>query len=70
MFVDNQTEQVITKVSQAIKRSKYPLVEGKYEQNKKFWYLRWEFATFDLESITAQVVFLQKLLQRVEHEWK
>ena len=70
MFVDNQTEQVITKVSQAIKRSKYPFVEGKYEQNKKFWYLRWEFATFDLESITAQVVFLQKLLQCVEHEWK
>lgn len=70
IHIENQTDEIVKKVNQYLAKGNYPLTESWYEKNKKFWCMHWELAEFDLVAITKQIVFLHKILNRVELEWK
>lgn len=68
IYIDNHTDEIIKKVKQALSRGPYSQTESWYEKNNKFWAMRWELNQFDLNEVTKQMVFLHKILNRVELE--
>ena len=70
IHIENQADEIIKKVKQCLIRGKYSQEEPWFEKNKKFWCMSWKIAQFDLDEVTKQIVFLHKILNRVELEWK
>lgn len=70
IYIDNHTDEIIKKVKQALSRGPYSQTEPWFEKNNRFWAMRWELKQFDLDEVTQQIVFLHKILNRVELEWK
>ena len=66
----NPTEEIEKKVKQHLAKGIYSQTQPWYEQKDQFWCMRWEIAQFDLDEVTKQIVFLHKILNRVELEWK
>jgi hypothetical protein len=71
MYIQHPTDEIIKQVKKYLSsRRTYSQTEPWKEQSGKFWCMRWELAQFDLNEVTKQIVFLQKLLNLVELEWK
>lgn len=66
IYIDNQTDEIIKKVKGCLSRGIYAQSESWYEKNNKFWAMRWQVNQFDLNEVTKQMVFLHKILNRVE----
>ena len=70
IYIQHPTEEIVKKVQQSLAKGIYAKTEPWYEQKDQFWCMRWEIAQFDLDEVTKQIVFLHKVLNRVELEWK
>ena len=71
MYIQNPTDEILKKVKPYFSRGLYSLSTHGFEgKNNEFWYARWEFSKFDLEEATKIIVFIHKILNRVELEWK
>jgi len=70
LFIQHPTEEIEKKVKQYLAKGIYSQTQPWYEQKDQFWCMRWEIAQFDLDEVTKQIVFLHKILNRAELEWK
>ena len=70
MYVHKPTSELREQIKEFLGDSKY-LLSGEWnEQNGKWWCLKWDFSEFDLDTVTNQIIFTHKILNRVELEWK
>lgn len=70
MYVHKPTSELREQIKEFLDDSKY-LLSGEWnEQNGKWWCLKWDFSEFDLDTVTNQIIFTHKILNRVELEWK
>lgn len=71
MYVQHQTPEIIKKVQQSFNKSEYQLSEQWFEgKNDEYWGASWTFKEFNLDEATKLIVFIHKILNRVELEWK
>lgn len=70
MYVHKPTSELREQIKVLLNDSKYLLLSDWDEQNGKWWCLNWDFTEFDLETVTNQIIFTHKILNRVELEWK
>lgn len=70
MYVHKPTSELREQIKVLLDDSKYMLSGEWDEQNSKWWCLKWEFSEFDLDTVTDHIIFMHKILNRVELEWK
>lgn len=70
MYVHKPTSELRERIKELLDESKYLLTSEWDEQNGKWWCLKWDFSEFDLDTVTNQIIFTHKILNRVELEWK
>jgi len=71
MYIQNPTQEILKKVKQSLKKSPHQFSKEWHEgKDNEFWGVRWEFSKFDLEEATQFIVFIHKILNQVELEWK
>ncbi|WP_343681964.1 PD-(D/E)XK nuclease family protein [Acinetobacter baylyi] len=70
MYVHRPTSELRERIKELLDESKYLLTSEWDEQNGKWWCLKWDFSEFDLDTVTNQIIFTHKILNRVELEWK
>lgn len=70
MYVHKPTSELRERIKELLDESKYLLTSEWDEQNGKWWCLKWDFSEFDLDTVTNQIIFTNKILNRVELEWK
>lgn len=71
MYIENPTNEILKRVRQIFAKSAYQLTSEGYEgKNNNYWKANWDFAKFNLDDATKMIVFIHKILNKVELEWK
>ena len=71
VYIENPTNEILKRVRQIFAKSPYQLTSEGYEgKNNNYWKANWDFANFNLNDATKMIVFIHKILNRVELEWK
>jgi len=71
MYIQNPTQEILKKVKQSLKKSPHQFSKEWHEgKGNEFWGMRWEFSKFDLNEASQFIVFIHKILNHIELEYK